>query len=55
MTPFPKIHDLYLGKVVIGTVLLTWGVLLGLDFMLSLVGEFGDVGEGNYGAVGNRV
>ena len=51
MTPFPKIHDLYLGKVVIGTVLLTWGVLLGLDFMLSLVGEFGDVGEGNYGAV----
>ncbi|MGH8084226.1 MAG: LPS export ABC transporter permease LptG [Lysobacter sp.] len=51
MMPFPKIHDLYLGKVVIGTVLLTWGVLLGLDFMLSLVGEFGDVGEGNYGAV----
>lgn len=49
--PFPKIHDLYLGKVVIGTVLLTWGVLLGLDFMLSLVGEFGDVGEGDYGAV----
>ncbi|GAB2625608.1 LPS export ABC transporter permease LptG [Novilysobacter erysipheiresistens] len=51
MMPFPKIHDLYLGKVVIGTVLLTWGVLLGLDFMLSLVGEFGDVGEGDYGAV----
>lgn len=51
MMPFPKIHDLYIGKVVIGTVLLTWGVLLGLDFMLSLVAEFGDVGEGDYGAV----
>ena len=28
MMPFPKIHDLYLGRVVIGTVLLTWSVLL---------------------------
>jgi len=51
MTPFPKIHDIYVGKVVIGTVALTWAVLLGLDVMLSLVGEFGDVGEGRYGAV----
>ena len=49
MMPFPKIHDLYLGKVVIGTVLLTWAVLLGLDVMLNLFTEFGDVGEGNYG------
>ncbi|KGM55194.1 membrane protein [Lysobacter arseniciresistens ZS79] len=50
MKPFPKIHDIYLGKVVLGTVLLTWAVLLGLDVMLALVGEFGDVGEGRYGA-----
>jgi len=49
MMPFPKIHDVYLGKVVIGTVLLTWAVLLGLDVMLNLFTEFGDVGEGNYG------
>ncbi|MGH8074986.1 MAG: LPS export ABC transporter permease LptG [Lysobacter sp.] len=49
MMPFPKIHDLYLGRVVIGTVLLTWAVLLGLDVMLNLFTEFGDVGEGNYG------
>lgn len=49
MKPFPKIHDLFVGRVVLGTVLLTWAVLLGLDFMLSLVGEFKDVGKGNYG------
>ncbi|MGO0999939.1 LPS export ABC transporter permease LptG [Lysobacter sp. CA196] len=51
MKPFPKIHDVYVGKTVLGTVLLTWAVLLGLDFMLSLVGEFGDVGKGRYGAM----
>ncbi|MFD0739083.1 LPS export ABC transporter permease LptG [Lysobacter koreensis] len=49
MKPFPKIHDLYVGKVVLGTVLLTWTVLLGLDVMLAVVGEFGDVGKGDYG------
>ncbi|GAB3379035.1 LPS export ABC transporter permease LptG [Lysobacter fragariae] len=49
MRPFPKIHDLYVGRVVFGTVLLTWCVLLGLDLTLSFVGEFGDVGKGNYG------
>ena len=51
MMPFPKIHDLYLGKVVLATVVLTWAVLLGLDVMLALVGEFGDIGDGRYGAM----
>jgi lipopolysaccharide export system permease protein len=51
MKPFPKIHDVYIGKVVLGTVLLTWMVLLGLDVMLNLIGELGDVGEGNYGVL----
>ena len=36
-------------RVVLGTVLLTWTVLLGLDVMLSLVNEFGNVGKGGYG------
>jgi lipopolysaccharide export system permease protein len=49
MKPFPKIHDVYVGRVVFGTVLLVWAVLLGLDLMLSFVGEFGDIGKGNYG------
>ncbi|SDY62305.1 lipopolysaccharide export system permease protein [Lysobacter sp. yr284] len=49
MKPFPKIHDIYVGRVVLSTVLLTWAVLLGLDFMLSFVGEFGDIGKGRYG------
>ena len=54
MRPFPKIHDLYVGRAVFGTVLLTWAVLLGLDLMLSFVGEFGDIGKGNYGIMQAR-
>lgn len=45
----PKRHDLYLGRTVLGTVLLTWAVLLGLDVMLGLVSEVGDIGKGSYG------
>ena len=48
MKPFPKIHDLYVARAVLGTVLLTWMVLLGLDVTLALVGEIGDVGKGDY-------
>ena len=48
---FPRIHDLYLGRTVLTTVMLTWAVLLGLDMMLAMVSEFGNVGEGNYGIV----
>jgi len=49
MSPFPKLHDLYVGRAVLGTVLLTWAVLLGLDVMLNFVSEFNDIGQGNYG------
>jgi lipopolysaccharide export system permease protein len=49
MKPFPKIHDVYVAKVVLGTILLTWMVLLGLDAMLALVSEISDVGKGDYG------
>jgi lipopolysaccharide export system permease protein len=45
----PKIHDWYVGRTVLGTVLLTWAVLAGLDVMLGLVSEFGDIGKGKYG------
>ena len=49
MTPFPKRHDLYVGRVVLSTVLLTWAVLLGLDFVIGgLMPEIDDVGTGDY-------
>ena len=49
MKPFPKIHDLYIGRVVLSTVLLTWGVLVGLDALISgLLVELSDVGTGRY-------
>lgn len=49
MMPFPKIHDLYVARTVLATVVLTWTVLVGLDVMLALVNEVGDVGKGQYG------
>ncbi len=52
MKPFPKIHDVYVGRVMLATVLLTWTVLVGLDALMAVVAEFGDVGKGNYDFVG---
>ena len=47
MTPFPKLHDLYVGRVVITSVLITWAVVLGLDLLQAmLIGELGDLGGG---------
>jgi len=51
MAPFPKIHDLYVSRMVVMTVLLTWTVLVGLDVVNAMIGEFSDVGKGNYGLV----
>ena len=49
MKPFPKIHDLYIGRVVLGSVLLTWTVLVGLDAIISgMLTEMSDVGTGKY-------
>lgn len=49
MTPFPRIHDLYVARVLFGSVVLTWAVLLGLDFIVGgLMAEIGDIGRGNY-------
>jgi lipopolysaccharide export system permease protein len=49
MTPFPKRHDLYVGRVLLATVLLTWAVLVGLDFVIGgLMPEIDDVGTGDY-------
>ena len=49
MTPFPKRHDLYVGRVLLTTVLLTWAVLVGLDFVIGgLMPEIDDVGTGDY-------
>ena len=49
MKPFPKIHDLYIGRSVLLSVLLTWLVLVGLDAVISgLLVEMSDIGTGNY-------
>jgi len=44
----PRLHDLYIGKAVLGSVLATWAVLLGLDLVLSVSGEFKHIGTGTY-------
>lgn len=51
MSVLPRIHDLYVARAVLASVLLGWAVLLGLDVMLALVNEFGDIGKGRYGVV----
>ncbi len=44
----PKLHDYYIARVVLVSVLATWGVLLGLDVVLAFAGEFEDLGKGGY-------
>ncbi len=51
MKPFPKIHDLYIARVLFGTVLLTWLVLVGMDALIGgggVLAEASDVGKGDY-------
>lgn len=49
MTPFPKRHDLYVGRVLLATVLATWAVLVGLDFVIGgIMPEIDDIGTGDY-------
>ena len=43
-----QLHDLYIGRVVLASVLLTWAVLVGLDAVLALSGQLGDLGKGSY-------
>lgn len=50
----PRLHDIYIGKTVLLTVLATWLVLLGLDVVLSLSGELEHIGKGSY-TVGHAV
>ncbi|AKC87251.1 LPS export ABC transporter permease LptG [Pseudoxanthomonas suwonensis] len=44
----PRLHDLYIGRVVLATVLLTWAVLLGFDVVMALSGQLGDLGKGSF-------
>ena len=44
----PNLHDLYVGRVVLSTVLLVWAVLLGMDLMIALSNEVRDFGKGTY-------
>jgi len=44
----PRIHDLYVGRNVLATVLVVWLVLLGLDATLALSGEAKNIGTGSY-------
>jgi hypothetical protein len=50
MKPFPKIHDLYIrSRRASLRCWWTWAIVLGLDLVQALlIGEMGDIGEGNY-------
>ena len=44
----PRVHDWYVGRVVVFTVLLTWAVLLGLDLVNAFASEAKSIGQGSY-------
>jgi len=44
----PMRFDVYLGRAVFTTVLLTWAVLTGLDVVMAFSGEFKDIGKNGY-------
>ncbi len=48
MKHWPRLHDTYIARMVVGSVLLTWAVLIGLDVVLALAGEMSEVGKGSY-------
>jgi lipopolysaccharide export system permease protein len=48
MRLLPRIHDVYVGRAVVGTVLLTWAVLVGLFVMMGVSDQFKDIGKGSY-------
>ncbi len=45
-----KLHDLYVARTVLMSVLLTWAVLTGLDVVIAMTGEVRDIGRGSYTA-----
>lgn len=50
MKHWPRLHDTYIARAVIGSVLLAWGVLLGLDVVLAFADGVGDIGKGAFTA-----
>jgi len=52
MTPFPKLHDLYIARIVILALVMVWAVLVGLDAILAVVDEIDQIGLGRYDFLG---
>jgi lipopolysaccharide export system permease protein len=48
MKHWPRLHDSYIARSVVSSVLLVWGIVLGLDVVQALAGEMSDVGKGAY-------
>ena len=48
MKHFPRLHDSYIARAIISSVLLAWGVLLGLEVVLSFADDLSNIGRGSY-------
>ncbi|SHE70447.1 LPS export ABC transporter permease LptG [Thermomonas hydrothermalis] len=48
MKRWPRLHDLYLARSVLASILLAWAVLLGLDVVLAFAGDMDEIGRGGY-------
>ena len=48
MKHWPRLHDSYIARAVVASVLMAWAVLLGLDVVLAFAGDIKDIGKGGY-------
>ncbi len=48
MKHWPRLHDTYIARIVAVSILLAWGVLLGLEVVLTFADDLGNIGKGAY-------
>lgn len=50
MRPWPRLHDRYVARAVLASLLMAWAVLLGFDLIVTFASELDELGEGGYTA-----
>ena len=48
MKHWPRLHDSYIARIVSISILMTWGVLIGLTVVLTFADDIGNIGKGSY-------
>lgn len=48
MKHWPRLHDSYIARIVATSILMTWGILIGLTVVLTFADDIGNIGKGSY-------